>query len=413
VNGDLLTARIDRVGGRAGFEVGMSDGKPRATLIVEETPRFFEELVVGRRVAEVPALVSRICGRCSGGQRLAAILSLEEALGVRVGRQTKLRRELLVHGLFIESHVRHFYYLALPDYHGSADAERLRRELPDEMAAADAVIALGRRIQEFAGGRRVHPVTPEIGGFSSIGPPEELTRIGWMAQRHLRDAEDMVATAARLSYPRIGETPAGLRALRPKGKTYGYLGHTVISTPGGQCTMEAQVNAFRELPAPRSTVSCLSSDGPPRMVGPAARIGLAHARLTSRAREALRRSGWKPLCANPFFQHVARMVEVVYSLERLGWVTEQLLDGGPPERQAEIPSLRRRRRGVGGLELPQGTCYHDYEVGEDGRVVRARIHPPSPQNLAHLDGSLPAAQTRPALEMLVRSYDLCLTCAVR
>ncbi len=419
----LTIMPVARIHGHGGLEVTSSGSGATAALMVDEIPRYFEEILVGRHVAEVPALVSRLCRRCGGGHRLAAALALEDALGVKVSRQTKLLRELYLHGLFLESHIHHFFYMALPDFYGALGVAELRRECPQEMDVADNIIALGRRIQRFVGGRRVHPVSMVVGGFASLGTSEDLVKIGWAVQRHLRDAEGLVRFAGELRTPPFLARPVVQRAIRPKGKTYGHLGKTVVTQPGGTAALEAEVNTMREVPVSYSMASHFLAGGEPCLVGPAARVNLGHDRLTTRAREALRKAGRQLPCTDPFFQHVARLVEIVFSFERMMWVNEQLLHEGLQPEPGPVIQPSGRRRGVGAVELPQGTCYHDYEVDGGGHVTRARIYPPTAQVLPQMERDLtalatamsdvPEAELRLSLEMLVRSYDPCFICAAR
>jgi coenzyme F420-reducing hydrogenase alpha subunit len=83
-------------------------------------------------------------------------------------------------------------------------------------------------------------------------------------------------------------------------------------------------------------------------------------------------------------------------------------------------------RGVGALEVPRGTLFHEYELDEAGRVVSANVVTPTAQNLAHLEGDLrqaaermiqaerdiPEPRLKLGLEMVARAYDPCISCSV-
>ena len=88
------------------------------------------------------------------------------------------------------------------------------------------------------------------------------------------------------------------------------------------------------------------------------------------------------------------------------------------------PVEPREGEGVGAVEVPRGILYHHYEYDRRGRIVRANCVIPTTQNNAniHLDlASLVeqyavAGMTDERLEllcsMLVRAYDLCISCSV-
>ena len=76
--------------------------------------------------------------------------------------------------------------------------------------------------------------------------------------------------------------------------------------------------------------------------------------------------------------------------------------------------------GVGALEAPRGALYHHYLI-EDGLIRRANCIIPTNQNLANIEADLRAvvpeilplgqAAVTQRLEMLVRAYDPCISCA--
>ncbi len=78
-------------------------------------------------------------------------------------------------------------------------------------------------------------------------------------------------------------------------------------------------------------------------------------------------------------------------------------------------------RGVGTVEVPRGTLWHEYELDDTGHVTQANIITPTAQNLRSIEDDiklylpqiidLPQAEMTDALEKLIRSYDPCLSCA--
>lgn len=82
----------------------------------------------------------------------------------------------------------------------------------------------------------------------------------------------------------------------------------------------------------------------------------------------------------------------------------------------------RPGRGVGVVEAPRGLLIHDYTYDERGRCVQANCIIPTAQNYANLDRDMeallpqiadqPREKVQLMLEMLVRSYDPCISCSV-
>ena len=108
-----------RVEGFGGVYVELDGDQIREVRVnVMEGPRMFEAVVLGRRFDEIPPIVTRICAICSAIHCVTSTMAVENALGVQVTEQTRLLRELLVHGGNIESHALHIFCLALPDFLG-------------------------------------------------------------------------------------------------------------------------------------------------------------------------------------------------------------------------------------------------------------------------------------------------------
>ena len=79
-------------------------------------------------------------------------------------------------------------------------------------------------------------------------------------------------------------------------------------------------------------------------------------------------------------------------------------------------------RGVGAVEVPRGTLYHDYTVDENANITSANCIIPTAQNLFNLENDMkklipeliPRKEEKEIqllLEMLARAYDPCISCA--
>ena len=83
--------------------------------------------------------------------------------------------------------------------------------------------------------------------------------------------------------------------------------------------------------------------------------------------------------------------------------------------------MTRAGVGAGAVEVPRGTLYHEYEYDDNGYIVNANCIIPTGQNLANIDADMeklvPEILSKPkeeialTLEMLVRAYDPCISCA--
>ncbi|MGA8033510.1 MAG: nickel-dependent hydrogenase large subunit, partial [Casimicrobiaceae bacterium] len=87
-----------------------------------------------------------------------------------------------------------------------------------------------------------------------------------------------------------------------------------------------------------------------------------------------------------------------------------------------VPVTARAGVAYGCTEAPRGLLWHRYEMDADGRVVNARIVPPTSQNQARIEQDLRASLEAFGLdrpdddlrrhgEMVIRNYDPCISCA--
>jgi sulfhydrogenase subunit alpha len=104
--------------------------------------------------------------------------------------------------------------------------------------------------------------------------------------------------------------------------------------------------------------------------------------------------------------------------ETVGLIDELLARGIRDEGYATIP---RPGTGVGGVEVPRGTLYHEYTVDADGKITDANFIIPTGMNHQNIEDDLQALvptltskskeEITLSMEMLVRSYDPCISCS--
>jgi sulfhydrogenase subunit alpha len=66
----ITVKALARVEGEGSLRVRIADGRVEiAEFLIYEPPRFFEKIVQGRAIHEVPDIVARICGICPSPTR--------------------------------------------------------------------------------------------------------------------------------------------------------------------------------------------------------------------------------------------------------------------------------------------------------------------------------------------------------
>jgi coenzyme F420-reducing hydrogenase alpha subunit len=128
------------------------------------------------------------------------------------------------------------------------------------------------------------------------------------------------------------------------------------------------------------------------MVGALARLNNNSRQLSPRAKAALKTSGMKMPCHNPFANNMAQLIECFHATEDAIKTIGELLSIGPKQEPLAKPD--RFGRGVGIVEAPRGTLYHEYEINRDGFIENAECVIPTGQNLRSIEDDLRALVPR-------------------
>jgi coenzyme F420-reducing hydrogenase alpha subunit len=409
---------VARVEGEGALHVNVEDGEiTDLRLEIYEPPRFFEAFLRGRHFAEVPDIVPRICGICPVAYQMSAIHGLERLFEVDVPAGTRELRRLLYAGEWIESHVLHVFMLAAPDFLGFDSAIEMAKAEPALVKRALELKRVGNDLMGIIGGREIHPISPRVGGFSRAPRPRELQAMVPRLEDGLADLPgiaDWVATLPRPAFDR----PAEMVAMVHRDE-YAINEGPMRSTTGRAFDARTYETVTREEHVEHSNAlhSVMVDTGTPYFLGPLARINLNAAHLTPVAADCAKRTGLALPESDPFFSMAARVAETALAFEE----AIRLIRAYEPPEPAHAEVRPRAGRATWTTEAPRGTLYHRYDVDDDGRILEAKIVPPTSQNLRHMEADLrafvPGVLDRPdeeltrLCEMVVRNYDPCISCA--
>jgi len=117
--------------------------------------------------------------------------------------------------------------------------------------------------------------------------------------------------------------------------------------------------------------------------------------------------------------HWARMIELLHCAEAI----ELLLRDDDLLGDELVNRGALQQHGIGVLEAPRGTLFHDYEIDDDGLVTRANLIVSTTNNNQamnesirqvanhYLDGNRITEPMLNQIEVAIRAYDPCLSCA--
>jgi NAD-reducing hydrogenase large subunit len=129
-------------------------------------------------------------------------------------------------------------------------------------------------------------------------------------------------------------------------------------------------------------------------------------------------AGGKPLHA-PLAYHWTRMIEMLHAAE----VIKELLHDDDLLGDQLVVQGERRREGVGVIEAPRGTLFHHYQVGDDDLVTMCNLIVSTTNNNQAMNEAVRQVARRYLhgrevtegllnhIEVAIRAYDPCLSCA--
>jgi coenzyme F420-reducing hydrogenase alpha subunit len=411
---------VTRVEGHGNIVVNAKNGVlEECRLDIVETPRFFEALLRGRPYTEASHITSRICGICAVGHATASLRATENALGVELSEQTRLLRDLIFFGEMLDSHVLHTYMLIAPDFFGVGSVIPLAQVAANAVLRALRVKKLAGDLCAVVGGRHTHPIAMAVGGFTHLPTVEEIKALRERLILARKDMDDTITLFKTLPWPRFKRETEYIALSKPN--EYAFIDGAITSTDGGSWNISEYKTITNEHLVQHSSSKHTKHKRESYMVGALARFNINYNFLHPKAQDAAKELGMKPVCTNPYFNSAAQIVEMVHSVEGAITVCDELIARGiTPEKPYTFSG--KGGAGVGACEVPRGTLYHNYEIGDDGRIVNANCIIPTGQNLANIEADMRALvpqildqgqeKVTLALEMLVRAYDPCISCSV-
>jgi len=407
--------------------------------------RGFEKFCEGRMLWDMPVITERACGICPVSHHLASAKACDAVLGVQIPPAASKLRELMHMCQTIHSHALHFFFLAAPDLLLGPDADPIKRSVmgvveanPELAKKAIRLRQIGQTGIERVGGRKIHPVTAIPGGMSQ--PLDHKDRFEMLQEAD--EAIELVKLALDTA-KQVNETYADIiptfaafdtcyAGLVKDGALELYDGTMRMMSPEGEMLAEFDPADYLDHIGERvEEWSYLKfpfykgrgwPDGVYR-VNSLARLNVADTISTPLAAEehkAFKQLGdGKPLRESLYF-HYARTIEMLYAVERM---KELLQDDEIVSPDVRVPVGRQAGEGVGVIEAPRGTLFHHYWADDMGKVTRVNLIVATVQNNPAMDMSVAQVAKQfikgdqvtegllNRVEMAIRCYDPCLSCA--
>jgi NAD-reducing hydrogenase large subunit len=408
--------------------------------------RGFEKFCEGRPFTEMPSLMARICGICPVSHLIASAKACDAILAVRIPENAARLRRVLNLAQIVQSHALSFFYLSAPDFLLGMDSDPAKRNVFGLAEANPALakdgIALrqfGQQVIEWLAGKRIHPSWVVPGGVNEALRAEHRDRVLEALPRMLAIATrtlDWFKTEQekfREEIRTFANFPSMFMGLvGPDGDLEHYDGKLRFLDAGGHVVKdgiaaEDYTENIAELAHPWTYLKTAYYKplGYPEgiyRVGPLARLNIIDRCSTPLAGQewAEFRELDRGAALSSFYFHHARLIEIVYGLEKIQELLEapDILDTN-----VRAHASANNSEGIGISEAPRGTLIHHYKVDRDGLITWANLIIATGHNNAAMNrGVLQVARhfvhgnklTEGMLnrvEAVIRTFDPCLSCS--
>ncbi len=409
--------------------------------------RGFEKFIQGRPYWELPVLVQRLCGICPVSHHLVAAKATDMIVGAAELTPTAEKIRRLMHfGQTLQSHALHFFHLCSPDLLFGFDDDVRHRNIvgviEDEPEIAKQGVLLrkyGQEVIRVTAGKRIHGTGAIPGGVNKSLSKDEVKYLKRDIAQIIEWSQQAVELVKRIFFENDEYHKAfaaidsnmlsiirndgafeiyhgGLRAKDEKGNTI--FDHIDYSNYGDYIREGIKNWSYMKFPF----ITSLGQENGWYRVGPLARVNNCDFFPTPLAEtersEFTATADGRPVQSTLSY-HWARLIELLHCAEAIAeLLNDSDLQGNDLLNKGNLQSC-----GIGVIEAPRGTLFHHYEINDDGIVIKANLIVSTTNNNQamnesirmvanqYLDGNQLTEALLNQVEVAVRAYDPCLSCA--
>jgi len=427
--------------------------------------RGFEQFSIGRPAEEMPRITNRICGVCPEAHHMAATKALDALFNVEPPSVVKKLRELFYNSFYVTDHTVHFYALGGPDFVLGPDSNPAERNILGVIHKVGVDIGVqviecrkrNHEVIKMLGGRGIHPVAGLPGGWSKSMSKEDQKIILEYAKQNVDFAlfslklfDDVVL--ANQAYVDLivsdifTHETYYMGTVDENNLSNFYDGMIRVTGPDGKELVKYPAKDYAKHIAERVEPWSYLKFPYLKAVGwngfvdgvdsgvycatPLSRLNASDGFTTPKAQEHFERfyetlgskkvDGRFTPVHHRLATHWARLIELLYSAERMLELTEDPEITDPNVRQVVTNTPTE---GVGSVEAPRGTLTHHYKTDENGILTDVNLIVGTTNNNAPIamsikkaaEGLIKGGEVSEGLlntiEMAFRNYDPCMSCA--
>jgi NAD-reducing hydrogenase large subunit len=450
---EILIDPVTRIEGHSKITIQLDDqGTVQDAQFHVTQFRGFEKFCEGRPFTEMPSLTARTCGICPVSHLMASAKACDALLAVEIPPTAAQLRRLMNLAQIVQSHALSFFHLSSPDLLFGMDGDPAKRNIfgvveanPSLAKDGIALRKFGQEIIALLGGKRIHPTWTVPGGVSEPLSEQkrekmlELIPEAYVLIDRTLSWYKSVLDRYRDEIRFFGNFPSMFMGLvTPRLESHHdalleyYDGKLRFVDASGAIVLDQidptrypdyigeAVEAYSYLKSPY-----FRPEGYPNgiyRVGPLARLNIVDRCGTPKADQewiefrALQRG----VILSSFHQHYARLVEILFGIERI----EQILnDPNILDQHVRAFAQPNKFEGIGVAEAPRGTLIHHYKIDENGLITWVNMIIATGHNSLAMNRSVRQVAEHYVkgtrleegmlnrVEAVIRCYDPCLSCS--
>jgi len=430
---DKVVEACTRVEGRGNLNIYLKNDEIYQTELNFSVFRGIENILVGKKLLDIPKIVSRICGLCSASQTIASCKAIENIYGIEPSNQSILLRRVLLSGELIQSHIMHYFFQSLPDLLKIFKINTIINEPynlinynPHLTTNVFNLIKIGSEINKLIGGRVLHPITPIPGGL--IFNPTRKSLI--FTEKYLKKGIYYIETLIEnfIDLFSAFDPPTEFNLSNPI--YFGLKNNMGFDRYEGDLRIKRNETTYDDFQAKNYSkyfdkdsnlygITFKSNSKNEILTGPIARYRLTQNYGIGKISEYLGNFGkkWK---SNLLFLNFLQLIESYCEIQK----SVEILNTTSLKSKTKLKQLNsiKKSNGIGVIEAPRGILMHHYHLNKAKTVDQVKLFIATEINLPILNKMITKYakklyekedidSIKEKVQIMIRAFDPCISCA--
>ncbi len=423
-----------RVEGHGEVEIYIQNDEVSLVNLEFKIYRGFENFLIGKRLFDIPKLVSRICGLCYASQAIASCKAIEDIFNIKVSEQSILLRRLLMSGELIKSHTMNFFFQTLPDLllifnlsQKTFSPYELIKFNPQLTANLYDLIKIGNEINNLFGGRSVHLISPYPGGIIYSPSRKNIVLARKFFQKALVSLEWIIEKFIELFSnqipPKEYQLPNYIVLGLSNYGNYDRYSDTLRIRESNKNLIEFENQKYPTLFGKEINLRGIDfyfENKNNVIVGPFSRYSIVENYEIDEINNYLDHfnKSWKN---SILFTNFIRLLEMYIESYR----GLKILEDPSLSKREKLPSLNSVKNldGIGVIEAPRGILLHHYHLNKNNSIDRIKLFIATEFNIPLINKMITKyAQelfektgdinlVKKKIQIIIRAFDPCISCA--